>query len=126
MMPRSGLPRLRRDFEASGMAPKICGSFHPRVTGGPRTLEADHQIDGWKRYKKAMDAVGQSLRPDLLCMHCRRGLERLGPPQRDDPASGSRCASVWRWRSRRTITVIASCQGWKNRPKGAALLRLTA
>jgi hypothetical protein len=32
------------------------------VTGGNGTLEADHQIDAWKRYKKAMDSVGQSLR----------------------------------------------------------------
>lgn len=54
--------RLRRDFEASGMAPKVCGSFQPRVTGGVGVLEADHQVDAWKRYKKAMDSVGQSLR----------------------------------------------------------------
>jgi hypothetical protein len=65
-MPWEAAERLRRDFEASGMVPKICGSFQPRVTGGPRTLEADHQIDGWKRYKKAMDAVGQSLRPIIF------------------------------------------------------------
>jgi hypothetical protein len=55
--------RLRQDFEASGMAPKVCSSFAPRVTGGKGTLEADHQVDAWKRYKKAMDNVGQTLRP---------------------------------------------------------------
>jgi hypothetical protein len=54
--------RLRRGFESSGMAPKVCGSFQPRVTGGKGVLEADHQIDAWKRYKRAMDSVGQSLR----------------------------------------------------------------
>jgi hypothetical protein len=55
--------RLRSDFEASGLAPKVCGSFQPRVTGGKTTWQADHQIDALKRYKKAMNSIGQSLRP---------------------------------------------------------------
>jgi hypothetical protein len=55
--------RLRGDFEASGMAPRVCGSFQPRVTGGARTFEADHQVDAWKRYKTAVGALGQTLRP---------------------------------------------------------------
>jgi hypothetical protein len=55
--------RLRRDFEASGMAPKVCGSFEPRVKASAGMLDADRQVDAWKRYKKAMDAVGQTLRP---------------------------------------------------------------
>jgi hypothetical protein len=58
--------RLRTDFEASGLAPKVCGSFQPRVTGGGQTWDADHKVDAWKRYKKAMDAVGQSLRPIMF------------------------------------------------------------
>jgi hypothetical protein len=58
--------RLRRDFEASGMAPKVCGSFQPRVTGGKQTWDAEHQVDAFKRYKKSMDAVGQTLRPILF------------------------------------------------------------
>ena len=58
--------RLRRDFEASGMAPKVCGSFQPRVTGGKGIMEADHQIDAWKRYKKSMDSVSQTLRQILF------------------------------------------------------------
>jgi hypothetical protein len=32
---------LRRDFEASGLPPKICNNFAPRVTGEKKTLEAD-------------------------------------------------------------------------------------
>ena len=58
--------RLRTDFEASGMAPKVCGSFQPRVTGGPQTWDADHQVDAFKRYKRAMEGVGQTLRPILF------------------------------------------------------------
>jgi hypothetical protein len=58
--------RLRRDFEASGMAPKVCGSFQPRVTGGKQSWNADHQVDAFKRYKKGMEAVGQTLRPILF------------------------------------------------------------
>jgi hypothetical protein len=54
--------RLREDFEASGLAPKLCGSFEPRVTGGRQTFEADRQVDALKRYKKAMDAVAVTLR----------------------------------------------------------------
>jgi hypothetical protein len=58
--------RMRRDFDASGMAPKVCGSFQPRVTGGKTTWDADHQVDAFKRYKKSMNAVGNSLRPILF------------------------------------------------------------
>jgi hypothetical protein len=58
--------RLRRDFEASGMAPKICGSFQPRVTGGKQNWDSDHQVDARKRYKAAMNGVGQTLRPILF------------------------------------------------------------
>jgi hypothetical protein len=54
--------RLREDFQASGLAPKLCGSFEPRVTGGRQTFEADHQVDALRRYKKAMDAVAVTLR----------------------------------------------------------------
>jgi hypothetical protein len=66
---RIAMPRLR-----SGMAPKVCGSFQPRVTGGRGMLEADHQIDAWKRYKKAMD--GGWPKPaarNFLRLHRRRG-----------------------------------------------------
>lgn len=58
--------RLRRDFEASGMVPKVCGSFQPRVTGGRQTWSADHQVDAWRRYKKGMESVGQTLRAILF------------------------------------------------------------
>lgn len=58
--------RLRRDFDASGLAPKVCGSFEPRVTGGNQTHAADHQMDALKRYKKAMNNVGQTLRPIIF------------------------------------------------------------
>jgi Domain of unknown function (DUF6456) len=50
--------RMRQDFEASGMAPKICSSFVPRVTGGMQQWAADKQVDALMRYKKAMNAIG--------------------------------------------------------------------
>lgn len=63
---RKARKRQGRHCRSQGACPawrrRSAGSFRPRVTGGPRTLEADHQIEAWKRYKKAMDAVGQSLR----------------------------------------------------------------
>ena len=48
------------------MAPKVCGSFEPRVKGSAGMLDADRQVDAWKWYKKAMDAVGQTLRPVIF------------------------------------------------------------
>jgi hypothetical protein len=61
-----GAERLRQDFDASGLAPRMCSSFEPRVSGGNRQWEADKQVDALKRYKKAMDAVGMTLRPVLF------------------------------------------------------------
>jgi Domain of unknown function (DUF6456) len=97
--------RLRRDFESSGMAPKVCGSFEPRVKGSAGMLDADRQVDAWKRYKKAMDAVGQTLRPVIfLRVHSRRSRERVGAPQRYaatgravDPQTGPRGAGAPLW-----------------------------
>lgn len=49
--------RLRQYFEASGMAPRTCSSFEPRVTGA-RQNHSDMQVDAERRYKRAMNAVG--------------------------------------------------------------------
>jgi hypothetical protein len=57
--------RFRQDFDASGIAPRVCSSFVPRVSGS-RQNHSDMQMDAEKRYKKAMNAVGQSLRPILF------------------------------------------------------------
>ena len=48
------------------MAPKVCGSFQPRITGSSSNWDADHKVDAFKRYKKAMAGVGQSLRPIIV------------------------------------------------------------
>jgi hypothetical protein len=53
-----GAERLRKDFEASGLAPKMCSSFAPRVTGGMQQWSADKQVDALNRYKKAMNSIG--------------------------------------------------------------------
>jgi hypothetical protein len=58
----------RHDFEASGMAPNICGSFQPRVTCGRQSRDPDRQADAFKRYKKSIDAIGRTLRPVLFCV----------------------------------------------------------
>jgi hypothetical protein len=50
--------RLRQDFETSGMAPRICSSFVPRVSGGFQQWTSDKRVDAFKRYKKALAAVG--------------------------------------------------------------------
>ena len=66
--------RLRQDFEASGMAPKICSSFAPRVSGSMQQWSSDAKVDAYKRYRKAMNAVGselgsgQSLRSVLIAV----------------------------------------------------------
>jgi hypothetical protein len=84
------------------MAPKVCGSFEPRVKGSAGMLDADRQVDAWKRYKKAMGRR----RPDaaagyLLRVHSRRSRERVGAPQRyaasgraADPQTGPRGAGA--------------------------------
>jgi Domain of unknown function (DUF6456) len=53
-----GGERLRHDFEASGLSPKVCSSFVPRVTGGMQQWAADKQVDALQRYKKAMNSIG--------------------------------------------------------------------
>lgn len=58
--------RLRQDFDMSGMAPRTCVSFTPRVTGGNQTWQADIRADAEKRYKKAMAAIGPTLRSVLF------------------------------------------------------------
>jgi hypothetical protein len=57
--------RLRRDFHESGLSAKMCSSFEPRVSGGDGALAPDKAIEAMKRYKKAMNSIGPSLRPVL-------------------------------------------------------------
>jgi hypothetical protein len=57
--------RLRRDFHESGLAARMCSSFEPRVSGGDGALAPDKAIEAMKRYKKAMNSVGVSLRSAL-------------------------------------------------------------
>lgn len=58
--------RLRKDFDASGLGPKLCSSFMPRVTGSSGTLGSDKQMDAQKRYKKSMNAISMTLRSPLF------------------------------------------------------------
>lgn len=58
--------RLRSDFHAAGISAKMCSSFQPRVTGGKGQWEADKQVDALNRYKKAMNAIGKSIRPAVF------------------------------------------------------------
>jgi hypothetical protein len=105
--------RPRRDFEASGLPLKICSSFAPRVTGGKGTLEADHLVDGWKRYKKAMDNIGQTLRPIVfyVCIGGEAGT-RLGTQKRDDPASRSANPSFGPSRDRALLRPCQASHGF--------------
>jgi hypothetical protein len=40
------------------LAPKMCSSFAPRVTGGMQQWSAGKQVDALNRYKKAMNSIG--------------------------------------------------------------------
>ena len=69
--------RLRQDFDASGIAPRVCSSFVPRVKRQPQN-HSDMQMDAEKRYKKAMNAIGQSLRPIIFYVCCRASRPTIG------------------------------------------------
>jgi hypothetical protein len=57
--------RLRRDFHEAGLAAKTCSNFQPRVSGGDGALAPDKALEAKKRYCKAMNSLGPSLRPAL-------------------------------------------------------------
>ncbi len=63
-----GAERIRTDFHASGLGPRMCTSFEPRVSSGNTQWEGETQLEALKHYKKAMNAVGASLRPVLFCV----------------------------------------------------------
>jgi hypothetical protein len=65
--------RLRIDFDASGMSPKVCSNFVPRVTGGNRQHHSDMQMDAEKRYKRAMNSVGSSSLRAVIFYVCIAG-----------------------------------------------------
>ena len=44
---------------------KMCSSFQPRVSGGDGALAPDKAVEAMKRYRKAMNSIGPSLRPAL-------------------------------------------------------------
>jgi hypothetical protein len=55
-----GAERIRMDFEASGLGPRMCSSFEPRVSSGNQQWESDTQVDAMKRYKRAMNSLGHA------------------------------------------------------------------
>lgn len=62
MMLWESAERLRRDFDQSGLGTKTCSSFVPRISGGNGQWESDIRVAALGRYKKAMNAIGLSLR----------------------------------------------------------------